>query len=353
MITPKDMDKYTNNEVVKMYEKLNQDLTRNIIKKLRQAGDISSYTRSQMSTLKRIGGNEIFRESLQKTNSLSSKRKKEILKLFDEIADKEMIGYKSVYNQKGIEYKLSPEMIEILNYGISVGNKDVSNLTQSIAYASKKQYIKSVDNVYKEVITGAYDYKTSLKKGIKDLTKKGITLETSDGRNEQIDVAVKRNLYTGIQRTTKELAKEIGEQIDANCVVIGHSSKCRPSHHVIDAVIMSIDEFKKYEYLTEEYNCNHVVNYDWREEFDGTKNKKEYTDEHESYRATVRNYKIQQKANYYARQVREKKDAIAGGDKTFKAKMQLLQAQKKYREFCLNNNIEVDYDKTWKVGYNK
>ena len=353
MITPKDMDRFTNNEVVNMYAKLNQDLTKTIIRQLRKAGDVSSFTRSQIVTLKRMGGNEVFKESLKKVSGLSTKRKKEIMKLFDEIAQQEMSGYKTVYDSKGIEYKLNDSMIGILNYGIKVGNKDVSNLTQSIAYASKKSYINAVDKLYKEVATGSYDYNTALKRTVKDLAKKGITLKNSAGANEQIDVAVKRNLYTGIQRTAKDLAKEVGKQIDANCVVIGHSTKCRPSHHVIDAVTMSIDKFEKYEHLTEEYNCNHIVNYDWKPEYEGTKAKVESHDDRLSYGETIKNYKKVQKSNYYARQVRAKKDAIASGDKTKKAYQELKLAQKKYRTYCKQNGFEVDYLQTWKVGYNK
>ena len=353
MITPKDMERFTNNEVVNMYSELNQDLTKTIIKKLKKGGDLSSFTQSQIIALKRAGGEEIFKEALKKTNGLTAKRKKEIENLFDDIADTEMKGYKTVFTKKGIEYKLSKEMIQTLKYAKKVGNKNLNNLTKSIAYKSKRTYIKAVDKVYKEVVTGAYDYNTSIKKAVRDLASNGVKLKNKAGREEQIDVAVKRNLYTGIQQTANDIAKQVGELIDANCVKIGHSGSCRPSHHVIDAVTMSLEKFKKYEYLTEEPNCNHIVNYDWQEEFEDTTTKVESHDDRLSYTETVNNYKKQQKANYYARQVRSKKNDIASGDKSKDAKIKLGLAQKKYREYCKQNNIDVDYFKTWKVGYNK
>ena len=116
---------------------------------------------------------------------------------------------------------------------------------------------------------------------------------------------------------------------------------------------MSIDKFEKYEHLTEEYNCNHIVNYDWKPEYEGTKAKVESHDDRLSYGETIKNYKKVQKSNYYARQVRAKKDAIASGDKTKKAYQELKLAQKKYRTYCKQNGFEVDYLQTWKVGYNK
>ena len=54
MINPDDMTRFTNNEIVNMYSKLQQDLTKSIISKLKNAGDINSYTRQQIRNLRKI-----------------------------------------------------------------------------------------------------------------------------------------------------------------------------------------------------------------------------------------------------------------------------------------------------------
>lgn len=54
MINPDDMTRFTNNEIVNMYSKLQEDLTKTIINKLRNAGDINSYTRQQIRNLRQI-----------------------------------------------------------------------------------------------------------------------------------------------------------------------------------------------------------------------------------------------------------------------------------------------------------
>jgi hypothetical protein len=137
--------------------------------------------------------------------------------------------------------------------------------------------------------------------------------------------------------------------------VIGHSDKCRPTHHPIDAVTMSKDKFEKeYEYLTQEPNCNHVVNYDWQEEFENAKHKVIYNEEHESYWKTKRNYAIQQKARYYERQVRAKKTKLVCDTKDRdKTRKQLRLAQAKLRTFNKTHNLEQDYSRTWTPIYNK
>lgn len=54
MINPDDMTRFTNNEIVNMYSKLQQDLTKSIISKLKKAGNINSYTRQQIRNLRQI-----------------------------------------------------------------------------------------------------------------------------------------------------------------------------------------------------------------------------------------------------------------------------------------------------------
>ena len=85
MITPQKMSEFEKNKVVDMFSKLNQDLTSSIIKKLQQNEDISSFTKAQMRVLARQGGKEIFNEALNKVNGLSRERKKQLLRLFEEL----------------------------------------------------------------------------------------------------------------------------------------------------------------------------------------------------------------------------------------------------------------------------
>lgn len=230
-------------------------------------------------------------------------------------------------------------------------NKSLVNLTKTIAYATQETYVKAMNDIYKQVGAGKVDHFTAYKKTVDELTQKGITLKTKDNRQEKLEVAVRRGLFGSLHQTANEISKKVGEDIDYNCVVIGHSYTCRPSHNVIDDVVMSKDEFAKYEYLTEEYGCNHVVNYDWREEFEGINNKREYGSEHMDNEECKRNYEIQQKARYYERMIREKKNVINRGDTSDKAKQELKLAQIKYKTYCNNNGLKVDYKKTWKSNF--
>ena len=354
MITPEKMTQFEKNKVIEIYTKLNTELTSQIIKKLQQNGDISTYTQYQIQQLARQSGKEIFYESLNKINGISKKQKKELEKLFGAVQNEQLKGHKDL--------KLTPAMIKLTNEIYKKTNKELKNMTKTIAFSSKKTYVDALDELYMKVATGSQDYNSAMKGTVKELAEKGITLQ-SKGRNYKLETTVKMNLMTSIKQTANDLSKQIGEEIGANCVVIGHTPYCRPTHRVIDGVVMSLDKFKKYEELTEEPNCYHIVNYDWRPEFENKK-EKVVNDGHLTNAEYNKNYNIRQEQNYYARQVRDKKEQVnilnksdkrnnVTQEELEKAKKELRNAQMKYRQFSKSQNIDVDYTLTWKYGYNR
>ena len=70
MLTPDYLDKkmYVN-KVVEMYQELNTKLTKQIISKLKETGDLSSFTKAQLRTLAKRGGREMFIEALNTTSA--------------------------------------------------------------------------------------------------------------------------------------------------------------------------------------------------------------------------------------------------------------------------------------------
>lgn len=353
MLTPSKMNELQNNKVVELYMQINQDLTNDIINKIQLNGNITNSTKAQIKLLISNGGQEIFTQALKKVQNISAETLTELNTLFNDLINSQMRGYKGTYEKVGASYGITDSMLQIINSAIRQTNGTLSNMTRTIAYASQTSFVKAMDDLYSRVISGTYDYDSAIKRTVTSLAKSGITFKTSDGRNERIETVVKRSLFDSIQNTANDISKEIGKEIDYNCVVIGHSSKCRPTHHPIDDVVMSKELFKQYEYLTREYNCNHYVNYDWREEFEGNNDKIEYGKNHGTLEEVEKNYKIQQKANYYANQVKSKKNQIASGDNSVEANRELRNAQSKYRAFCNSNGLTVDYSKTWTAGYNR
>lgn len=360
MITPEKMSQLEQNKVVEMYTKLNQDLTADIIKRIQKTGDISSFTRSQIKVLIRQGGKDMFYSALKRINGLSRTQKKAIEQLYQEILIAEYDGYKSQYTSIGKDFEISKTTLGIVNTMLKATNREMKNLTKTIAFASQKKYVEAMDELYKQVASGSFDYQSAMKKAINKLAQEGVTLENK-GRNYKLESAVKNNLMTSLTQTANDISKEVGKEIGADSVWIAPSPFCRPSHRVINGVKMSKEEFKKYKYLTQEPNCYHVVNYVVGDLFEEPYTKEEL----KKINANAdKVYETRQKQTYYARQVRDKKEQVAilnksdkrsnaTSEELKKSKKELRNAQMKYRQYSKSNGIDVDYELTWQNGYNK
>lgn len=353
MLTPQKMSDLVSNKVVDLYTKLNQDITNEIIKKINNI-NISEYTKHQMKVLIRQDGVKIFNETLRKTQGITNKRKNEIKKLFNELAENEMKGYKSQYEYRNVEYNISEETQQLLNSVIRRTENQLKNMTKTIAFETKRTYVNAVDDLYNKVASGAYSYDTAIKSTLIDLANKGVVLKTKTG-NYAIESSVKMNLFTALKQTADEISKQIKDDIKANAVWIAPTPYCRPSHRPINGVVMDLDKFEdNYEYLTGEPNCYHIVNYVVKEAFIPPLSSKEINRMNNNA-DTV--YKNRQKQNYYARQVRQKKKEISNiknssSEILKEKKKQLRNAQIKYRVFSKSVNLSVDYSQTWQAGYN-
>lgn len=354
MLTPEKLTNIVNNKVVDIYTKLNQQLTNEIIKKINKTGDITEYTKSQIRVLKKNGGKDIFYKSLKQTQNITNKRKKELENLFEEIEKEQFEDYKEQYDYRNIDYKIDGSTKQTLDAIIKRTNKELSNMTRSIAFSGEKTYIKAVDDLYTKVISGGWSYDKAIKSVLLNLTEQGVTL-TSNGRQYSLESAVKMNLFTSIKQTADEISKQIKNDIKADAVWIAPTPYCRPTHRVINGVVMNLKEFERnYEYLTEEPNCYHVINYVVKDAFEAPLDKSEINKINKN---ADKVYKNRQKQNYLARQVRQKKKEIASIKNSSKEvlkdkKIQLRNAQAKYRIFSKSKGLEVDYSQTWEAGYN-
>ncbi|MCI8346617.1 MAG: hypothetical protein HFJ12_01540 [Bacilli bacterium] len=87
MITPDKMSKLKNNKVVDEYEKLNQEITKQVINKIIQYDELLFTNASRFKSTIKQDKNKIFKDSLKKTRKLNTKTKKSIKQVFKKLRD--------------------------------------------------------------------------------------------------------------------------------------------------------------------------------------------------------------------------------------------------------------------------
>ena len=358
MLTPDYLDKkiYVN-KVVEMYQELNTKLTKQIISKLKESGDLSTFTKAQIRTLAKRGGKEVFIEALNTTSALSSKRKKELVALFTEITKHDLQSYKSLYDYRGKELKLSESQLNILNNAVKMTDKELKNFTKTISFSCQQNYVDALDEMYLQVGTGAVDYQTAFRKTTNLLAEKGITLIQKNGVNRSLEASVRQSVLYGVRQNARALNKNIGKYLGCDGVQINISPNCRDDHRPINGQVFKLNSnrWRRYKDLLNDFNCQHYETYIvtdieeniyTEEEIDEANNKTiKYKGEEIPY------YEATQRQRALERNIRNaKKTYMSSPTKENKANVSKQQAN--MRKYIKETGLERQYDREYFAGYN-
>jgi hypothetical protein len=116
------------------------------------------------------------------------------------------------------------------------------NITQTLGFAIEmngkmvftpmSEYMqKTLDTAVLEVTSGIFDYNTTLKKVVSEMTKSGLrTVDYATGWNNRIEVAARRALMTGITQVTEHINVRNADELGTDKFEISWHSGARPSH---------------------------------------------------------------------------------------------------------------------------
>lgn len=363
MLTPEYLNLLEFNDVVKMYNELNIEITADIIDRVSRMQEITSTSKEQMKILLQINGTEVFEKALEKTSMLTNSTKSILKQIFTDMAKEDTNGYKYLYEYRGKPFKLSDEQYRILNQGLKQTNRTLKNLTNSIAFQSKQSYIEAVDEAYRKVISGAFSYTSAINTAVNKLAEKGIVLKDKAGRNVQLEVAVRRNILSGIRETSNNLERDVEEELGCNGYEVTAHTGARPGHAEAQGkqYAISKEDSEKYhiglwqdvEDLWEEYNCRHSYfgiilgisepQYT-NNELNKMKNAKIMLNNKE-----IPYYEATQKQRQLENNIRKAKRTVQilekAGINNEIEKIKLTQVQKEYRDFCKETGLQKEYNR--------
>ena len=359
------LDKIWWNSVIDLYDRLNVNLMAEIINRVIRMGNVSSMSKKQLKILAQRNGDEIFEYILKNTALIDAELKEELEKVYTKAINENMKDYKPLYDYRGKEFKLTESQLKILNGALKNANETYRNLTNTIAFKGKQDYVNIVDKYFGQVVTGGTDYISAITNAVKELSNKGITLQDSLGREVQLDVAVRRNILTGVKQTADSVNDEIAKYLGCDGVEISATPNCRPSHRKMQGKQFALNhrtkESKKYPLFSEvkdllnDYGCQHVKKdiilgisepvYTNKELYKINNRKVSYNGQ------KIPVYEAYQTQRYIERNIRKQKRAVDNLDNAIKntkdkevlkvlqnerdkTKQSLNSYYEKYRDFC-------------------
>ena len=361
MLSPDYLNLIEFNDVVQLYNKLNISIMADIIERVSKMQNITSTTKRQLKILIQTNGTEIFNKALKETSMLTAETKTALRLLFEDMAKEDIQSYKELYQYKDKPFKLSASQYKILNTGLKQTDKLLKNLTKTIAFQSQQAYVQAVDEAYMKVVSGAFSYDKAISTAVQQLADKGIQLKDSLGRNVQLEVAVRRNVMSGIRETADNINKDIEEELGCDGYEVSAHSGARPSHAKAQGkqYAKTKRNAKKYKVgfwgdvkdLWEEYGCRHTytgIILGVSEPVYSNKELKKLREETVILDGKkIPLYEATQKQRQYENAIRKQKRIVQTLEKakqdTTEQKAKLRKLQTEHTNFCKETGLEKDY----------
>jgi hypothetical protein len=185
----------------------------------------------------------LYEEILVRLSELTGKSEVELKRIFDGAGVKAMRFDDSIYKKAGLEplpLNMSPAMVNVLSVGLQKTMGTMRNLTQSTAITAQQSFFDAADLAYTQVSTGAMSYTQAVSEAVLYVADNGIkVINYASGRQDQLDVAIRRSVLTGVNQTVGELQLQRAEELGQDLVETSAHAGARPSHALWQGKIFS------------------------------------------------------------------------------------------------------------------
>lgn len=239
MLTSDDLDTLTA-PMIELYDTYAQSIINDIARRLAN-GSIASAA-WQLQRLSESG--KMYESAIKELSKLTGKSQKELKVLFENAGVKSMKFDDAIYAEAGLKpvpLNLSPAMLEVLYAGLKKTNNVLSNFTRSAANVAQGSFMKAADLAYMQVSSGAMSYDAAIRAAIKNVARDGLDMiEYGTGHVEQLDVAMRRAVLTGVGQTTSKLQEQRAAEMGTDLVQTSAHVGARPSHAAWQGRIFSL-----------------------------------------------------------------------------------------------------------------
>jgi hypothetical protein len=119
-------------------------------------------------------------------------------------------------------------MLQTLKAGIEKTAGVIDNLTKTTAITAQQSFIQASNLAYLQVSTGAMDYNSAIRMVIKDVASQGLdVIDYASGHQDKLDVAVRRNVLTGVAQTTNQLQINRADEMQTDLVQVSAHAGAR------------------------------------------------------------------------------------------------------------------------------
>lgn len=240
-------------KIAENYSELEERIMQDIVRRIRETGKITSTADWQINRLRILGYSSEDIENMIK--DALNKSYPEMFELYDKVIDWEYVRNKEVYEQVNAEfipYEENKELQQITEAIMSQTGAELENITNSLGFyldygdgnrvltPLAQVYQKYLDTACMDIVSGAFDYNSVLRRVVSQLTNSGLRkIDYGSGYANRVDVAARRAVMTGISQLTGKISDMNAEKLGTQHFEVAWHSGARPAHAVWQGKVWS------------------------------------------------------------------------------------------------------------------
>lgn len=239
-----DYKKHLSSQIEKHFSDLEMRIMEDIVRRIRKTGKITSTADWQINRLSILGHSSEDIENMLK--EALNKSYPEMFELYDKVIDWEYVRNKDIYEQINAEfipYEENEELQQIVEALMQQSGNDLQNITKSLGfyldYGTGKPVLTPLAEVYQkyldaaclDIVTGAFDYNSVLRRVVTQLTNSGLRqIDYASGRANRIDVAARRAVMTGVSQLSGKISEMNAKKLGTDYFEVEWHAGARPTH---------------------------------------------------------------------------------------------------------------------------
>lgn len=256
MLTQGDMERLAAT-MEKAASKLEADIMKDIVRRIRANGDMTSSAEYQINRLRQMGkGDAYIKEQIQVFLKASDE---EIERIYRDVAGNEYIKLSEMYSAAGkgqIPFGEHAAIQAAISAALAQSRGTFSNIAQTLGFTKiqngrraftplAEYYQRTLDEAVLGVATGAFSYQSALKKAVKEMTGSGLrTVSYASGRSLRIESAARMALMTGLGQITGYMNETVAEELGTDDYEVSYHIGARPDHQPWQGRVYSREELR-------------------------------------------------------------------------------------------------------------
>ena len=276
MLTPEQLA-HCADDIINLYSQLEEEIVRDIARRIAKTGIMTDTGIWQAQHMQELG--TLHSDVLSSVAKYCDRTESELKKLFEDAGETATEYDNEIYRQNGLNpksLKVSDVQMQLLEAGFKKTQGNLSNLTLTTAVSSQTSFINACSLAELKASSGAFTPQQAIADAIRQVAQDGAFVIYPSGHRDRLDVAVRRNVMTGIGQTTGQICLANAQELGCDLMEITAHAGARPSHAAWQGQIVSLSGQRGYLSLSDigygagdgfkGWNCRH----DWYPYFEGS-----------------------------------------------------------------------------------